>query len=86
MREGQSKFQSVLEAVLNSLAGYIVAIYSQEILFPMFGISLPLSAHLMLGLWFTLISIIRSLILRRVFNWWYVRENDKENMEMSIKS
>lgn len=82
MRSGQSKFQSIIEALLNSAAGYVVAIWSQEVLFPMYGINLPTISHLTLGLWFTLISIIRSLVLRRLFNWWFVI-HDKENMEAS---
>jgi len=45
-----------------------VALASQVIIFPMFGIYVSLSTNLGIMFWFTLISIIRSYVVRRWFN------------------
>jgi hypothetical protein len=65
----QTKTWSFLEALFNILVGYGVAVFAQTIIFPIFGIDIPLKSHLTMGLFFTIISIIRSYSLRRFFNW-----------------
>lgn len=55
-------------AEMNISLGYIVALISQLVIFPFFGIRVTLSDNLWIGLWFTVISIIRSYTLRRIFN------------------
>lgn len=64
----QSRLSSFIEALINIIIGYWVALASQVIIFPMFGIQLPLSDNLMIGGWFTLISLVRSYTIRRWFN------------------
>jgi len=64
----QTRAQSLLEACANTAIGYGVAIVSQILIFPMFGIHIPTSSHLAIGLWFLVISVVRSYILRRLFN------------------
>lgn len=64
----QTRTQSMIEAVANVLVGYFVAIISQVLVFPMFGIHVPLSSNLAIGAWFTVISLVRSYVLRRWFN------------------
>jgi len=65
----QSKTWSLLETLFNILVGYGIAVFAQTIIFPIFGIDIPLSSHLTMGLFFTIVSIIRSYSLRRFFNW-----------------
>lgn len=65
---GQSKRHSLLESVVNILVGYGVAIVSQLVIFPQFGIHIPIADNLLIGVWFTLISLVRSYLLRRWFN------------------
>jgi hypothetical protein len=67
----QTKLQSLLESAANILIGYTVAVVSQLVLFPWFGIHIPLSDNLIIGLWFTVISLARSYGLRRFFNWFH---------------
>jgi len=74
MKIGQSKKHSWLEAIFNTVVGYVVAIISQEIIFPLFGVVLPLHTHMLVGGCFTIVSVIRSYLLRRAFNWWHMRE------------
>ncbi len=64
----QSKMQSAVEACANTAVGYGVAVVSQLLVFPMFGINVPLSDNLLIGLWFTVISLVRGYVLRRLFN------------------
>ena len=66
---GQTKLQSLIESITNILIGYFVAIASQLAVFPLFGINIPLSDNLLIGVWFTVISLIRSYAVRRYFNW-----------------
>ena len=70
----QTKFQSFLESALNIFVGYIVAILSQLIIFPWFGIHLPIHENLLMGLFFTVISLIRSYFIRRWFNWLQIKK------------
>ena len=64
----QSKTHSLIESLTNVAIGYVVALLSQIIVFPMFNIYVPLSDNLLIGLWFTVISIFRSYVVRRYFN------------------
>lgn len=65
----QSKNMSLIETVLSVLIGYIVALLSQIVVFPLFDIEVSLIDNLLIGLLFTVISIIRGYYIRRLFNW-----------------
>lgn len=64
----QSKLESFIESLVNILIGYTVALASQLVLFPLFDIHISLSTNLWIGLWFTIISLVRSYLIRRFFN------------------
>ena len=64
----QTKRHSLLESLTNILIGYFTAIGSQILVFPLFDIIIPLTDNLLIGLYFTAISLIRSYIIRRFFN------------------
>jgi len=64
----QTKRQSFIESATNVLIGYFVALFSQLIVFPIFDINVSFSDNLLIGLYFTLISLIRSYLIRRYFN------------------
>lgn len=63
----QRKIHSLAESLSNIAIGYVVAIISQLLIFPMFNICIPISSNLKIGAWFTLVSIIRSYVIRRWF-------------------
>lgn len=63
----QSKIHSLQESVINIIVGYSVALLSQIIIFPLFDIKVSFSDNVLIGLYFTVISIIRSYTLRRYF-------------------
>lgn len=64
----QPRLGSLIEAAINTAIGFIVALASQIVVFPMVGIHVPISTNLEVGAWFTLISVARSYIIRRWFN------------------
>lgn len=66
---GQSRGKSWLEAIANTLIGYGVALASQLVVFPALGIAVTLSQNLLIGVIFMTISLVRSYLLRRLFNW-----------------
>lgn len=64
----QTRAGSFIESFANVLIGYWVAIGAQSIIFPLFDIHLPVRDHFLIGALFTVVSIVRSYMLRRVFN------------------
>lgn len=64
----QSKKQSLMESITNVAIGYSISLASQLIIFPLFDIHIQLKDNILIGAWFTVISIIRSYVIRRVFN------------------
>ena len=66
----QSRLMSVVESVTNVAVGYGVAVGTQLAVFPLFGIEASLSDNLAIGAIFTVVSLVRSYALRRLFNRW----------------
>ena len=64
----QTKYQSLIESLTNILIGYLTALLSQVLIFPLFDIDVSLQDNLLIGLYFTIISLIRSYLVRRYFN------------------
>lgn len=72
----QSKRHSFYEAVVNVLVGYAIAVATQVLVFPLFGIHIPLEHDLLIGLIFTVVSLLRSYALRRAFNRWHSKGSE----------
>ena len=67
----QSKRYSLIEAIANTAIGYGIAVATQMIVFPLFGIHAATSTNLAIGGVFTVVSLVRSYALRRLFNAWH---------------
>ena len=63
----QSRLMSLVESVANVIVGYGVAVFTQILIFPIFGLHTTLAQNLKMGAIFTIVSIARSFALRRVF-------------------
>ena len=63
----QSRLMSLIESVANVIVGYGVAVVTQILIFPIFGLHTTLAQNLKMGAIFTIVSIARSFALRRVF-------------------
>ena len=64
----QSRLMSAVEATANVAVGYGIAVITQVMVFPLFGLNASLVENLILGSIFTIVSLIRSYALRRMFN------------------
>ncbi len=69
----QPRWLSLVEAVTNIVVGYCLAVLTQVLAFPMFGVSVSLGENLGIGAVFTVVSLVRSFVLRRAFNTFLAR-------------
>ena len=58
---------SLVEAVANVLVGYGIAVATQAMVFPLFGLQASIEDNLLIGAIFTIVSIVRGFALRRLF-------------------
>jgi hypothetical protein len=63
----QSRRMSMVEAAANVVIGYGIAVATQVMVFPIFGIHITLADDLRIGFVFAVVSLIRGFMLRRVF-------------------
>jgi hypothetical protein len=63
----QSRLMSLVEAVTNVAVGYGLAVVTQIIVFPWFGLEAALGEHMAIGVAFVAVSLVRSYLLRRLF-------------------
>jgi hypothetical protein len=63
----QSRVMSLVEAAANVVVGYGIAVATQVLVFPHFGIAATLQQNLAIGAVFTVVSLARSYLLRRLF-------------------
>jgi hypothetical protein len=63
----QSRTMSLVESATNVVVGYALAIATQLVVFPLFGIEAGLREHLTIGLAFVGVSLARGYVLRRIF-------------------
>ena len=59
---------SLVEAVANTAIGYAFAVIAQLLILPAFGLHPSFGQHLQIGAIFTLVSLARGYVLRRVFD------------------
>ena len=69
----QSRVMSMIEAATNVVVGYLLAIATQIVVFPWFGIETGLAEHMTIGLAFVVVSLLRGYALRRLFEMVLVR-------------
>jgi hypothetical protein len=53
-----------------SWLGYALAVLTQIVVFPWFGLQIPFRDNLAIGAVFVMISLLRSYALRRLFERW----------------
>lgn len=64
----QSRTQSALETTLNIGSGYLLAMATQAVLYPLYGIHTSVSQDAGIAAVFTVVSLVRSYVWRRIFN------------------
>lgn len=79
---GQSKSMSMVEAVVNTVVGLGVAMVATAAICKTYGIPMTWENNFIITFWMTVLSVLRSYLLRRLFNaqwrprlqaWWIVR-------------
>jgi hypothetical protein len=84
MSEKQSKMDSWMEAITNTVVGFVVSIAANALILPaLFGMELSFAHNILCALAFTGVSIIRQYVLRRIFNgrsvWQAIRASFREH-------
>lgn len=64
----QTRIGSALETAANIAIGFAINWTANVLILPLFGFPVTGAQAFHIGLWFTGISIVRSYVLRRVFN------------------
>lgn len=71
----QSKLASLVEVVTNMAVGFAVSVYAQAVIFPLYGFTtLTITENVQIVAIFTIISMVRSYLVRRFFNWLTARK------------
>jgi hypothetical protein len=73
----QSRRMSLVESLANVAFGYGVAVLTQIAVFPFFGLHVSLADNLVMGAVFTIVSIARSFTLRRLFEEFRMRSENR---------
>ncbi len=69
----QSKLMSMLESIINIVVGFGISLTAQAFFLPLLGVEVSFHQNLMFALIMTVISIVRSYCLRRVFEALHIR-------------
>lgn len=64
----QSRKQSMMECGANVLIGYLISVAANAVVLPVFGLHVSAFDNFAIGAVFTVISLMRSYVLRRYFN------------------
>lgn len=64
----QTRVESLVEAVANTVIGFFVALLTQAIVFPFFNIYTTVADDVSIASIFTAVSIARTYVVRRLFN------------------
>ncbi len=64
----QSRLMSMVEAGVNVIVGFWISVIAQMLVLPLFDLHASFSQNITMGLIFTVVSLVRSYLLRRFFN------------------
>ena len=64
----QTRLGSIIESFANVAVGFAVNYIANLCVFPLFGMHIGLRDNFLMGLIYTVISVVRSFVLRRYFN------------------
>lgn len=64
----QSKRGSLVEALINTAIGFSINYCANLLIFPLFGMYISPANNILLGILYTVISVVRGYVVRRWFN------------------
>lgn len=71
----QTRTESLIEAALNIGSGFVLSIIVWQILAGYYDIPMPLSRNVEITSVFTVVSLTRSYVWRRIGNWYSRRKH-----------
>jgi hypothetical protein len=77
---------SAVEAVTNVVVGFALAFLTQLLAFPLFGLQVSVTDNVLISVIFTAVSILRSFMLRRLFEANRIRKQIKANASNPAQS
>ena len=81
----QTRRQSLVEAIVTYVVGYTTSVALQVLIFPFFGIVLPIRQNAVIGAIFYGLAIGRAYLLRRVFNR-FTRPSGQSQFQSGLES
>ena len=66
----QTRSMSLVESIANTGAGFLVSLVLQLSLFSLMSIETTTSQNLLMSGVFTVASLVRGYLMRRLFIWW----------------
>lgn len=67
----QTRLESFIESAINTGLGFLVAMVTQILIYPLFDIDVTIGDQALLALIFTSVSLVRGYIVRRYFNTYF---------------
>ena len=64
----QTRLGSLIESCINTAIGFVITVCLSPVIYPLFGHSFTISQNVGIGLIFTIISVARSYVIRRLAN------------------
>lgn len=64
----QSRIDSAMEAVTNTGIGFAVSLLTWIVVAWAYGITMPWTTNIQITAWFTVVSVARQYVLRRLFD------------------
>ena len=76
---GQKKTHSLIEAATSTAIGLGIGLIGQLVIFYFENIQVTFGTNIRILLFMTILSMIRSFYVRRIFNWFHVRSAHNVN-------
>ena len=68
----QTKRQSAVETITGNIASFVIGVLvGQLAIYPAYGLHPNWISNLKITFWFVAVSVVRSYLWRRLFNWVY---------------
>lgn len=69
----QSRRHSMVEAIAGTTIGFVVSVLASLVVYPLHGHTFSLGEVSSITLIFTVLSVVRGYVVRRLFNRWHRR-------------
>ena len=73
-REGQSRGMSLVESTVSVIAGYVLNVLIQFLVYPLFDIEVALEQAFLIAFLITFLAFVKNYSVRRLFNFIHVRQ------------